>query len=697
MQTNKGHLWLSRWKLLLPTAVALVVLADARSAAQTNIVFRENFEGSFPQAGAWLVGDQNPAGPPAFWDVVNLFTFGSPPPRGGGWVGYCAGAGYVGDDFQPFYQSSMTAFMSTRLDLRDHGSAELRFWHTVPSIEEGFDQCTVFINGQAIYTSSEAFGWTQTTLDLTAYAGTQIELAFVFFSDEIFEGEGWYLDDIEVAAGGVRTPRVVRGPYLQSGTASNIVVRWRTDLPSDGRVQFGLQSSALNWQVPDASLTKEHIITLTNLAPNTKYYYAIGTSGENLAGDDSHYFVTAPLGPKPTRIWAIGDSGTASAGVDTWRGVRDAYVAHTGGRETDVWLMLGDNAYHYGTDAQFQVAVFEAYAELLRKWTLWSTIGNHETYAPLIGEPIAYFDNFTFPTAGEAGGEPSGSENYYSFDHGGVHFVCVDSELAANFPGSPMLLWLEADLAANTNLWTIAFFHSPPYNFGTHNSDNPADTSGHLVQMRENVVPILESYGVDVVLCGHSHSYERSFLLNGHYGYSASLTPAMIKDAGDGRTDGGGAYRKRPSGPEAQGAVYVVAGSSGWVTGDTFIPQYLHPAMFIKLKELGSMVIDVDGNRLDAKFLRETGAIDDYFTIIKEAQAEDVLRIAMFRVQNDVVTARWNSVNGRTYRVEKTSNLTNPDWHPASPEIEADGPMTTWSGAAAPGANESYYRVVFLY
>ena len=152
-----------------------------------------------------------------------------------------------------------------------------------------------------------------------------------------------------------------------------------------------------------------------------------------------------------------------------------------------------------------------------------------------------------------------------------------------------------------------------------------------------------------------------SYLLRGHYGYSTTLTPEMIKNPGDGRIDGDGAYRKRTSDPATEGAVYVVCGSSGWVTGDTFIPRYLHPAMFIKLKELGSMVIDVDGNRLDAKFLRETGAIDDYFTIIKSNSTEDALRIAMFRIHNGVVTARWNSVNGRTYRVEKTGNLDNPD------------------------------------
>ncbi len=53
--------------------------------------------------------------------------------------------------------------------------------------------------------------------------------------------------------------------------------------------------------------------------------------------------------------------------------------------------------------------------------------------------------------------------------------------------------------------------------------------------MRANALPILEANGVDLVLNGHSHSYERSKLIGGHYGSSWTLTPAMIKDGGSGR------------------------------------------------------------------------------------------------------------------------------------------------------------------
>src|SRR5687767_5402286 len=133
----------------------------------------------------------------------------------------------------------------------------------------------------------------------------------------------------------------------------------------------------------------------------------------------------------------------------------------------------------------------------------------------------------------------------------------------ARTPGSPMLNWLEQDLAANTNDWIIAFFHHPPYTKGSHSSDREIEH----IEMRENVMPILESYGVDLVLGGHSHIYERSFLLSGHYNSSSTLAPGMIRDAGSGRPTDTGAYRKTSSGPNAnEGAVYVVAGSSGWAT-----------------------------------------------------------------------------------------------------------------------------------
>lgn len=497
--------------------------------------------------------------------------------------------------------------------------------------------------------------------------------------------------DLELVADEVTNPpgvTLTRGPYLQSGTTTNIIVRWRTDAEATSQVRFGLTPTALEWNVTVQNSTTEHSVTLTNLSPDRKYYYEVTDGTGVLAGGNGYHFITAPANPKPTRIWALGDSGTASVFYDGAALVRDAYRAYPGAADTDVWLMLGDNAYYSGTDDEYQIAVFETYPDFLRRLPLWSTIGNHDASTPL-----AYANIFSLPTDGRAGGVASGSENYYSFDYSDIHFICLDSELSSNLPGSAMYTWLQSDLAANTKTWTIAFWHSPPYNFGTHNSDEIFDTGGHLVHMRERIVPLLESYGVDLVLCGHSHSYERSFLLHGHYGYSYTLEPAMIKDSGSGRPEETGPYRKNTTEAGSEfGAVYVVAGSSGWVTGDVFLPAYLHPAMFIKLKELGSMVIDVDGLRLDAKFLRETGAIDDHFTILKGGPEEPV-RVATVRHHDGNVTAHWKSKAGKTYQLEHSTNLENAQWFPLGEPVAASGATTRWTGPANLPSDKTFFRV----
>jgi hypothetical protein len=191
---------------------------------------------------------------------------------------------------------------------------------------------------------------------------------------------------------------------------------------------------------------------------------------------------------------------------------------------------------------------------------------------------------------------------------------------SSRLPGSPMLTWLQADLESTTQDWIIAFWHHPPYTKGSHNSD----TEIELVEMRQHVLPVLEAGGVDLVLTGHSHSYERSYLINGHYGLSTTFSSSNLIDNGNGRDGaaGTGSYAK-PAGLAAnQGAVYIVAGNGGhvtsWVDGSAaeFSPNP-HPAMFYSALHVGSLVLDIDGGRLDARMIRETGAIDDYFSIVK--------------------------------------------------------------------------------
>jgi calcineurin-like phosphoesterase family protein len=255
--------------------------------------------------------------------------------------------------------------------------------------------------------------------------------------------------------------------------------------------------------------------------------------------------------------------------------------------------------------------VFNMYPTILKQAFLWPTLGNHDT-AQVTNPPptLPYYQMFTLPTNGEAGGIASGTEDYYSFDRGNIHFVCLDSMTSDRSPTAAMATWLRNDLSATAQTWLIAFWHHPPYSKGSHDSDRETE----LVDMRQNVLPILEARGVDLVLSGHSHAYERSYLIDGYYGFTWDFNDTYKKAPGDGRPEGDGAYVKTGSGPQAHaGAVYTVAGSSGQISGGSFD----HPAMFLSLDVLGSLVLDVDGDRLDAKFLDDLGAVRDSFAIVK--------------------------------------------------------------------------------
>lgn len=418
-------------------------------------------------------------------------------------------------------------------------------------------------------------------------------------------------------AGAQLTARVLRGPYLQVGTPTSLVVRWRTDVPTDSRVRYGPNPGDLGSEAYDPTLTTEHEVALSGLTPSTRYYYSIGSSLETLAGGDAgHTFVTAPPAgaAEPFRIWAFGDSGLNNLPQIQ---VRDAYLTFAGGRRADVWLMLGDNAYVLANDLDYQTDLFMIYPMVLRQTVVWPTFGNHEALsANAESQTGDYFSIFTLPAAGQAGGAPSGTEAYYSFDYANVHFVCLNSEMLDLSPSGAMLTWLRADLAANAQDWTIVFFHRPPYSKGSHDSD----IEGPMIAMRENALPILEQAGVDLVLTGHSHSYERSYLIDGHYGSSATFDPAVMRlDDGDGAPEGDGPYRKPGDvdHPHA-GTVYAVVGTGESNSGGPLD----HPAKFRSIGDhAGTLVIDVSGRRLDALFLDEQGGIQDRFTLIKGGAA----------------------------------------------------------------------------
>jgi hypothetical protein len=420
-------------------------------------------------------------------------------------------------------------------------------------------------------------------------------------------------------------PTLTRGPYLQMGTSNSMVVRWRTNTTSNSEVRYGTTAGSLTMSATNAASTNEHQISLTGLTPNTKYYYSIGTIGAAIQGDTNNYFYThPPIGTEfELDVWVTGDCGT---GYATQTSVLNQFLNQVGNKYIDAWLLVGDNAYNSGYDTEFSSGFFGPYqnSRLMKQTTIWPAPGNHDYYsAPnLEDRNFDYYKIFTMPTAGQLGGVASGTEAFYSYNIGNVHFVSLDSY--GEEAGDKMYdttgaqsIWLKQDLAANTQKWTVLYWHHPPYTKGSHNSD----TEGDLVDVRQKFIRMVERYDVDLIICGHSHCYERSKLMKGHYGNEASFNAATHHiSSSSGKYDGTSnscPYIKDGDHPNNEGVIYMVSGSAGKFGGTS--SGYPHNAMYYSnATNGGSTYLKFNENRLDVQFISDGGVVQDKFTILKD-------------------------------------------------------------------------------
>lgn len=439
----------------------------------------------------------------------------------------------------------------------------------------------------------------------------------------------------------LNSQNIIRGPYLQVISPNSVMIKWRTDIPTDSKIKWGTQLGNLNQSISDNQATTEHKIVLSSLSLDSKYYYCVGNTNQWLTPEDStyHFYTWASTtNIDPTRIWVIGDFGKANTGqVNTVK----AFKHFNQNRKVDLWLWLGDNAYQNGTDQEYQDKVFSVYTEELKNLPFFSTPGNHD-YNSICPIPCTqnpnqhsgtYYDVMEIPQNAELGGVASGTELYYSYDYKNIHFVSINSELGSpivsgydwigttssnNANNSPMMQWLKQDLAdarARNMEWIIVYFHQPPYSKGSHDSDNPVEL--YMRAMRKNYLPVLEQYKVDLVLNGHSHVYERSYLLKGFYDDNSSNFNNTHKiDGSSGKLSLNEPYVKEDT--TKNGTVYVVCGNSGSSTSN---PSLNHPAMYFShgcSDCYGSLFIEVNGKHLHAKYITSDSLILDEFDILKE-------------------------------------------------------------------------------
>ncbi len=527
------------------------------------------------------------------------------------------------------------------------------------------------------------------------------------------------------------TKPLARSPYLQFGSTNLMHVVWRTEGPIQPVVRFGTSPSALNQTVPtevimvrtalgtngqeilpkwkalrtaeNLKLPKLHSAAigtfqyearLSDLKPDTRYYYSVFDGVKRLTPDDGTYQFTThpPVGTvRPYRFWALGDGGT---GREPQKAVHDAMldITRKEGQPIDFWIHAGDMAYTTGRDVEFQTRFFESYDATLRHKVCWPTMGNHEGHTSKGTTGVGpYYDAYVVPTRGEVGGVASGTEAYFSYDYGNIHFICLDSHDLDRKPTAAMAKWLKADLEKTRADWLIAFWHHPPYTKGSHDSDKEKD----LTEMRKYIMPIIEAGGVDLVLTGHSHIYERSMLMDGAYA-TPTVSENVILDDGDGDPEGDGPYRKSAGIYPHEGTVQIVTGHAGQNLGRASTL----PVMRKTIVEHGSTLVDIHGDTLIGRMVNRNGTIRDRFSIVKRGTVS-IARLALpwqppeyKKPANEPKTKALATVDHKiaiardaTWSYLATGNPRSPDW--TFQKFEAQD----WKSSGAPfGFGEATYK-----
>lgn len=237
----------------------------------------------------------------------------------------------------------------------------------------------------------------------------------------------------------------------------------------------------------------------------TQASYAQSANGSKVAARaNSPVKLTLPLKDGSLRFAVIGDTGT---GTSQQKQLANVMVKYQQVFPFEFVLMLGDNMYGGESAKDFQNKFSNVYEELLAgKVKFYAALGNHDQALQI------NYEQFNM----------NGKE-YYRFKKGNVAFYALNS----NYMDKKQVQWLQDELAKDTSEWKVAFMHHPPYSSGgKHGSDN---------QLREIVEPIFVKYGVNVVLTGHDHFYERVKPQKGIYyfvsGAGGKLRSGDLKDS----------------------------------------------------------------------------------------------------------------------------------------------------------------------
>jgi hypothetical protein len=221
------------------------------------------------------------------------------------------------------------------------------------------------------------------------------------------------------------------------------------------------------------------------------------------------------------------------------------------------------------------------------------------------------------------------SQTYYSFNHEDAHILVVDTDRNSYSSGSAQRTFVQNDLqSASTNpniKWIILYLHKPLYTSPNECSSGSCSNTGtEITNIRNWLGPLVDKYGVDLVLEGHIHNYQRSFQLK--YDPGSPSSPTIGSNNANTYTEG-------------KGAVYAIVG-----TGGVNFHALSGKASFTSVQQddfFGQLQVKVtnSGNTLEGKFYRNgNNAVLDSFSITKAVNSPPVANNQAINVIKNTAT-----------------------------------------------------------
>lgn len=321
-------------------------------------------------------------------------------------------------------------------------------------------------------------------------------------------------------------------PYSMAPTTTSVKVLWQMNdetVPTEALVYYGTDPNNLNqqvltnsgWNVADEGYV--HVVTLTGLQPNTRYYFTVGANATRRF-DKVCSTKTAPAEGTACRIFTISDiHGNAR---NNWSNMQE-FICNL---DCDLALMNGDFVSSKGNDRNWNNYYFTPGEPFLSQVPVISSPGNHETGDPFTYRWSSFYDYFhQFSHDGVAEGDtidPRG-ESYFHFVYGNMDVVVLNlngDPSSPNFlPGSKQYHWADSVLGTCTRPWIIICHHVGVHTTGYH---------GQWADEPRQMGILFEKYAAApynkriISLSGDDHSFEHLYKDGVHY-----LRPGCGRDA----------------------------------------------------------------------------------------------------------------------------------------------------------------------